>query len=91
MRAVLEIKPESNVQVRLFLKRDALSGNAALDFERHLERRGARIELFHDFFQCGGGREVKFTGVGCKSRFFHGVRKVFHCFLLSNIYLTEYG
>ena len=74
--AVLEEKPEANVHIRFFFKRDALAGNAALDLERHLERCPASIELLHDLFQCGGIGKIKFTGTGRKCCLFHAVGKV---------------
>ena len=72
-------------------RRDALPGNAALDLERHLERRPAGIELLHDLFQCGGIGKIKFTGTGCECCLFHAVGKVCHgavSFQKSSVWLT---
>ena len=91
MRAVLQEKPETDVHIRLLFKRDALTGNAALDLERHLERRPAGIELLHDLFQCGGIGKIKFTGTGRKCCLFHAVGKVCHgafSFQKSSVWLT---
>ena len=85
MCAVLEEKPETNVHIRLFLERDALTGNAALDLERHLERRPAGIELLHDLLECGGIGKIKFTGAGREGDIFHAASKVIHSFLLSKV------
>ena len=78
--AILEVKPEANVHIWFFLKRDALSGNAAFDLEWHLERCSARIEFLHDFFQCGRIRKIKFTGTGSECNVFHTACKVIHRF-----------
>ena len=78
MCAVLEEKPETNVHIWFFLERDALTGNTALDLERHLERCPAGIELLHDLFQRGGIGKIKFTGTGRKCCLFHAVGKVCH-------------
>ena len=78
MRAIFEEKPKANVQVRFLFKRDALTGNAALDLERHLESCPAGIELLHDLFKRGGIGKIKFTGVGRKCGVFNAASKVIH-------------
>ena len=80
MCAVLEEKPETNVHIRFFLERDALTGNAALDLERHLERGSAGIEFVEDLLKRGGIGEIKFTGTGSECNVFHTACKVIHRF-----------
>ena len=77
--ALLEEKPESDIQIWLLLKCDTRAGNTALDLKRHLECRRAGIELFKDVInRCGIGK-IKLTGIGRKRGLFHGVCKTCNC------------
>ena len=78
VRAVLDVEPDGNIQVRLLCENDALARNAALDRKRHLERRGAGVQLVIDLLDRHCVGDIKFAGEGCGHRVLQILSQVSH-------------
>lgn len=87
VRAVLDMEPDGNIKVRFLFKDDALAGNTALDGKRHLERRGAGVQLVIDLLDRHCVGDIKFAGEGCGHRVLQISGQVRHNrFLLKLLY-----
>ena len=87
VRAVLDVKPDGNIQVRLLCENDALARNAALDRKRHLERRCMGIQLVIDLLDRHCIGNIEFTRKGCGHRVLQISSQVSHNLFLLKFYL----
>ena len=68
VRAVLDVKPDGNIQIRLLCESAALAGDAALDGKRHLERRSTLVQPVIDLPERHRVGNIEFAGKGCGYR-----------------------